>query len=173
MLIIKTYSVFCSAKRGCSESTGFVSSRQMAQTSTANGEKRRERVPRGIGNQNRRRLNMHLGTQIRRAKYINPNCKITLSQAGGSDSSTLGTRTSTQTTGFKAGELGQPKQRRVNSPSTAAPSRLSSVPVAGCSSHQTHPPAQAGPCRAQPHSSSAAAAGQAAPLAVTLHTVER
>lgn len=38
-------------------------------------------MPKGIRNKNMRRLNMHLENQIRRAKYINPNRKVMLSQA--------------------------------------------------------------------------------------------
>lgn len=52
-----------------------------------------------------RRLNMHLENQIRRAKYINPNRKVMLSQAEKSNSA-LETWTSLHTIGFEAGELG-------------------------------------------------------------------
>lgn len=44
-------------------------------------QKKRERTPKGISNKNKHRLNMHLENQIRRAKYINPNHKVMLSQA--------------------------------------------------------------------------------------------
>lgn len=73
------------------------------QTSTAHGQKKRERMPKGIGNKSGHRLNMHLENQIRRAKYINPNCKVMLSQAEKSNS-VQERWPSSHTTGFKAGE---------------------------------------------------------------------
>jgi len=62
-------------------------------------------MPKGLSNKNMRRLNMHLENQISRAKYINPNRKVMLSQAEQSNGASE-TRASSHTTGSKAGEPG-------------------------------------------------------------------
>lgn len=86
MLIITINLIFRSTKRTCSEFTGALCHQgKWHQAGTGNNQKKPERMPRGISN-NMCRLNMHLEKQIRRAKYINPNPKVTLSQAEKSSS---------------------------------------------------------------------------------------
>lgn len=85
---------------------------------------------------------MHLENQIRRAKYINPNRKVTLSPAEKSKG-TLETRTSSHTIGFKAGEPGlSPSSQGLVLHSLLLPPLPRSVPAPGSAFHQAYFPVQ-------------------------------